>query len=72
MIAQYEGDNLFPMIMVDGEEIVGHILLRYPGADKSIIRFGFIIVNDTKRGMGYGRRLLQLAIDHACKVKIST
>ena len=52
--------------MVDGEEIVGHILLRYPSAGKSIIRFGFIIVDDTKRGMGYGRRLLQLAIDHAC------
>ena len=66
MIAQYEGDNLFPMTMVDGEEIVGHILLRYPSAGKSIIRFGFIIVDDTKRGMGYGRRLLQLAIDHAC------
>ena len=28
MIAQYEGDNLFPMTIVDGEEIVGHILLR--------------------------------------------
>ena len=66
MIAQYEGDNLFPMTMVDGEEIVGHILLRYPSASLSIIRFGFIIVDDTKRGMGYGRRLLQLAIDHAC------
>lgn len=66
MIAQYEGDNLFPMTMVGGDEIVGHILLRYPSADKSVIRFGFIIVDDTKRGMGYGSRLLQLAIDHAC------
>ncbi len=66
MIAQYEDGNLFPMTMVDGDVIVGHILLRYPSASKSIIRFGFIIVDDTKRGMGYGRRLLQLAIDHAC------
>jgi RimJ/RimL family protein N-acetyltransferase len=54
------------MTMVGGDEIVGHILLRYPSADKSVIRFGFIIVDDTKRGMGYGSRLLQLAIDHAC------
>ena len=66
MTEQYEGDNMFPLTAVVGEEIIGHILLRFPSEDKSIIRFGFIIVDDTKRGMGYGRRLLQLAIDHAC------
>ena len=65
MIAQYEGDNLFPMTMVDGEEIVGHILLRHPSEDKSLIRFGFVIVDNSKRGKGYGKQLLRLAIDYA-------
>jgi RimJ/RimL family protein N-acetyltransferase len=65
MIAQYEGDNLFPMTMVDGEEIVGHILLRHPSEDKSHIRFGFVIVDNSKRGKGYGKQLLRLAIDYA-------
>ena len=33
--------------------IVGHILLRFPSEDKSLIRFGFVIVDDSKRGKGY-------------------
>ena len=66
MQKQYDGDNMFPLTAVIGERIVGHILLRFPLEDKSVIRFGFVIVDDSKRGMGYGRRLLQLAIDHAC------
>ena len=66
MMEQYEGENMYPLTAVVGEEIVGHILLRFPSEDKSVIRFGFVIVDDSKRGMGYGRRLLQLAIDHAC------
>lgn len=66
MQKQYDGDNMFPLMAVVGEEIIGHILLRFPSEDKSVIRFGFVIVDDSKRGMGYGRRLLQLAIDHAC------
>ena len=66
MQKQYDGDNMFPLTAVVGEEIVGHILLRFPSEDKSVIRFGFVIVDDSKRGMGYGRQLLQLAIDHAC------
>ncbi len=66
MIEQYEGENMYPLTAVADDEIVGHILLRFPSEDKSVIRFGFVIVDDSKRGMGYGRRLLQLAIDHAC------
>ena len=48
-----------------GNAIVGHILLRHPSEDKSVIRFGFVIVDDSKRGMGYGKRMLRLAIDYA-------
>lgn len=65
MVAQYDGENLFPFTMTDGEDVVGHILLRYPCADKTVIRFGFVIVDGAKRGMGLGKHLLQLAIDHA-------
>ena len=66
MMEQYKGENMYPLTAVANDEIVGHILLRFPSEDKSVIRFGFVIVDDSKRGMGYGRRLLQLAIDHAC------
>ena len=65
MIRLYEGNNMYPITAIAGDEIVGHILLRYPTDDKSIIRFGFIIVDDTKRGKGYGKQMLRLAIEHA-------
>jgi RimJ/RimL family protein N-acetyltransferase len=62
---QYKGDNMFPLTAVADDEIVGHILLRFPSENKSVIRFGFVIVDDSKRGKGYGKRLLRLAIDYA-------
>ena len=65
MMEQYEGDNMYPITAVAEGEIVGHILLRFPSEDKSVIRFGFVIVDDSKRGMGYGKQLLRLAIDYA-------
>lgn len=69
MQKQYEGEEKFPLTAVVGDEIVGHILLRFPSDDKSIVRFGFVIVDDAKRGKGYGKQMLQLAIDYAkCKL----
>ena len=65
MMEQYEGDNLFPLTAIVGEETIGHILLRFPSEDKSVIRFGFVIVDDSKRGKGYGKQMLRLAIDYA-------
>ena len=65
MIEQYEGENMYPLTAVANDEIVGHILLRFPSEDKSVIRFGFVIVDDSKRGKGYGKQMLRLAIDYA-------
>ena len=65
MVRQYEGQNMYPLTAIVGEEIVGHILLRHPSEDKSVIRFGFVIVDDSKRGKGYGKQMLSLAIDYA-------
>ena len=39
--------------------------MRYPSEDKTVIRFGFVIVDDSKRGKGYGKQMLHLAIDYA-------
>lgn len=71
MERQYAGhelsDTMFPMTMVDGETVVGHLLLRFPGEDRTVLRFGFVIVDDSKRGMGYGKKLLSLAAAYAFK-----
>ena len=48
----YEGtDNFYPVTAIDESGIVGHMILRYTDDKKSIVRFGFVIVDDTKRGM---------------------
>ena len=67
MQKQYEGDNMYPLTAVVGDKIVGHILLRFPSEDKSNIRFGFVIVDDSKRGKGYGKQMLRLSIDYALR-----
>ena len=65
MLEQYKGDNMYPLTAVADDEIVGHLLLRYPMEDRTVVRFGFVIVDNSKRGMGYGKQMLRLAIDYA-------
>ncbi len=43
----------------------GHLIMRFTDERKTILRFGFVIVDDQKRGMGYGKEMLQLAIRYA-------
>ncbi len=65
MVRQYDGQNMHPFTAIVDNNIIGHILLRYPSEDKTVIRFGFVIVDDLKRGKGYGKQMLRLAIDYA-------
>ena len=65
MMEQYKGDNMYPLTAVVEDTIIGHILLRSPTDDKTHIRFGFVIVDDSKRGKGYGKQMLRLAINYA-------
>lgn len=65
MMEQYKGDNMYPLTAVVGENIIGHVLLRFLSEDKTLARFGFVIVDDTKRGKGYGKQMLQMVIKKA-------
>ncbi len=60
-----EPDNFYPLTAVDANGPVGHLILRYTNKEKTIIRLGFIIVDDSKRGMGYGKRMIQMAMRYA-------
>lgn len=60
-----EQDNFYPMTAVSEEGIVGHLILRYMDKEQKTIRIGFVIVDDTKRGKGYGKRMIQMAISYA-------
>ena len=66
MLAQYESDVIFPFTAIDDDgKVVGHIMFRYPDSSMTVIRLGFVIVDDNLRGKGYGKQLLQLAIQKA-------
>lgn len=63
-----EYDNFYPMIACDESGIVGHFTIRYVGGNHKILRVGFVIVDSKKRGHGYGKKMIQLALDYAFRI----
>lgn len=61
-----EADNFFPMTAVKDGVPVGYLILRY--TDRDVLRFGFVIVDDSKRGAGYGKQMLGLALKLAFEI----
>ena len=61
-----EPDNFYPVTAVSDGQPVGHLILRYTGENE--IRFGFVIVDDTRRGAGYGKQMLGLALQYAFEI----
>ncbi|MBQ9944268.1 MAG: GNAT family N-acetyltransferase [Clostridia bacterium] len=60
--AQCMNDAFYPMCAYDDEGVQGHMILRFTDPEKKHLRFGFVIVNDQKRGTGLGKEMLNLAI----------
>ena len=60
-----EEDNFYPMTAFDENGIVGHLIMRFTDEEKATLRLGFVIVDDTKRGMGYGKEMIWLALGFA-------
>lgn len=68
MVEQYKSDTMYPMTACNEDgEILGHILLRYRDKENGEVRLGFIIINDAMRGRGYGKAMIQEAINLAQK-----
>lgn len=42
--------------------------MRNPGEDPDMLRFGFVIVDPSKHGKGYGKAMLQLGLVYAKQV----
>ena len=49
----------------DETGLLGHMILRYTDEKKETIRFGFVIVDDSRRGAGIGRQMLGMAVEYA-------
>lgn len=58
-------ERIWGMTAFDDTGIVGHLTMRFPN-DNSFdeIRLGFVIVDDKRRGKGYGKEMISLAIQY--------
>ncbi|MBQ8842524.1 MAG: GNAT family N-acetyltransferase [Ruminiclostridium sp.] len=63
-----EADNFYPMTAFDENGIVGHLIMRYTDKEKKTLRFGFVIVDSSKRGCGYGKEMIMLSIKYAFEI----
>lgn len=58
-----EPDNFYPLTAVIGGKAVGSMIIRYVG--ENTLRFGFVIVDDSIRGKGIGKKMILLAEKYA-------
>ena len=63
-----EADNFYPMVAFDETGAVGQFIMRYVDERHETIRFGWVIVDDAKRGKGYGKRMLELGLRYAFEI----
>lgn len=60
-----DGQQSHALTMTDGDDIVGYITLRTPANDSTEQRLGFVIVDASKRGCGFGKALVSMAVKYA-------
>lgn len=60
-----DGQRSRALTMTDGDDIVGYITLRTPADNHTEQRLGFVIVDDSKRGLGLGKALVTMAVKYA-------
>ena len=63
-----DNTGYFPFTAFDENGIVGFFIIRIPGEDDKKVRFGFVIVNPSRRGMGYGKQMLKLGLKYAFEI----
>ena len=64
-----EPDNFYPWVAFDDENgVIGHFIMRYIHGDNRVLRFGWVVVDDTIRGKGYGTEMLKLGLKYAFEI----
>lgn len=58
----------FPFCAFDDDGIFGFFILRHPEKSLAELRVGFVIVSPEKRGKGYGKKMLKLALKYAFEI----
>ena len=69
MAQLYAPDNMTPLTAEDENgNVIAHIAIQIPDiANPKAVKLGFIIVDDSLRGKGYGKELIRQTIEYARK-----
>lgn len=66
---QFNGvNNLMAFTAIDDDDIVGFFTMRRPTDSYDELRFGFVVVDSSKRGQGYGKKMLLLGLKYAREI----
>lgn len=60
--AREDNTKYFPFTAFDESGPVGFFTVRTPGEDDKKVRFGYVIIDPSKRGLGYGKKMLKLGL----------
>ena len=55
----------YPLTLEDDGRVIGHLIIRKQNENDDVIRLGFIIVDSSIRGKGYGKRIIEEAINYS-------
>lgn len=62
-------DDAWVMAALDDRgEVIGHLYMRKADYEKNSLHFGFIVVDDTRRGQGLGQQMLKKAVQYAFEI----
>lgn len=61
-------ENLMPFTAFDENGVMGFFTFRNPSEATDELRLGFVIVNPSKRGAGYGKAMLQQGLKYAFEI----
>lgn len=64
-IRENHGGDVHFFVAVEDDAVVGHLIMRVIDSEKGVVRFGYIIVDSSVRGKGYGKRMLCTALEFA-------
>ncbi len=61
------GENMLIFTAIDAfDNAIGHFTLRYPNKnDTTVLRLGFVIIDEKLRGKGIGKQMVSCAVDYA-------
>lgn len=58
-------DNFVPVVAYDENGLVGQLFLRLLEPENGLVRIGLVIVDEARRGQGYGQQMMKAALTFA-------